>query len=140
MVEVSRRTDEPEFVLPARPPQLFVQRVDARVVGPGRRERAYLERVAELESTLTSRARELEASTRLERGCQRLIDRLEHHVDLDREQLAQLQQQQKQLILALGAAQREVEMLREQLQLAAAAPVQLAAPRAGWFARLLGRR
>jgi hypothetical protein len=140
MVDVSRRADEREFVLPARPPQLFVPSVDARVVGPGRRERAYLARVAELEATLAAKARELDASTRLERGCQRLLDRLEHHVDLDREQLVQLQQQQKQLILALGAAQREVEMLREQLLLAAQAPRQLRAGRAGWLARLLGRR
>ena len=140
MVEVSHRSDERGFVLQARPPQVFASRSEARIVGPGRRELAYLARVAELETTLAAKARELDASTRLERGCQRLIDRLEHHVDADRAQLEQLQQQQKQLILALGAAQREVELLREQLLLAAEAPKQLPAARTGWLARLFGRR
>ena len=140
MVDVPLEAREREFTLPARPPQNFPHGLLGRIVGPGRRERAYLEQVADLEATLAARSNELAASTRLERGCQRLIDRLEHHIDADREQVARLHRQQKQLILALGAAQREVELLRDQLRLAAQAPKQLAAPRSNWFARLFGTR
>lgn len=130
MVDVSLETREREFVLPA---------LAARVVGPGRRERGYLDRLARLERSLAEREVELDVSTRLERGCQRMLDRLEKQSDADRAQVAQLQQQQKQLILALGAAQREVEMLREQLQLAAEAPKQLPPARRGWLSRLFAR-
>jgi hypothetical protein len=130
MVDVPIQTRERDFVIPA---------IAARVVGPGRRERGYLERVAELEQSLAEREVELDVSTRLERGCQRMLDRLERQSDADRAQVGALQQQQKQLILALGAAQREVEMLRGQLQLAAEAPKQLAPARRGWLSRLLAR-
>lgn len=89
-----------------------------RVVGPGRRERSYQAHVARLEGELSVRARELATSERLERGCQRMIDRLERDVAGGRERARLLEQQQKRLILALGAAQREVELLRERAGLA----------------------
>jgi hypothetical protein len=56
-------------------------------------------------------------SQRLERGCQRLLDRLERQCDDGRAHIARMEQQQKRLILALGAAQREVELARRRLAL-----------------------
>ena len=108
----------------------------ARVVGPGRRERGYLERISALAGELTlegerrdglrhvleQRTAELETSLRVERGCQRRLDRLEERLDLERERLAQAERQHKRLALALGALQRENELLREQLQLPGALP------------------
>jgi outer membrane protein TolC len=102
-------------LVPAAPP---------RVVGPGRREREYRARIATLETQLVSlvgecaaRGRELDTSQRLERGCQRLLDRLERQCDDGRAHIARMEQQQKRLILALGAAQREVELARRRLAL-----------------------
>lgn len=105
----AERSGEREFELQPVP--------SARVVGPGRRERSYQAHVARLEGELAVRGRELATSERLERGCQRLIDRIEREVVGGRARARLLEQQQKRLILALGAAQREVELLREQLRL-----------------------
>jgi len=139
-----------------------------RVVGPGRRERSYITRLENLQQRLAGATREqvqaqreLETSVRLERGCQRLIDRMEVSWSEDRGRLDEAQRQQKRLILSMGALQRENELLRERLELAAApverlgagpaveaaeqsppAPSQRArrrparAPRRGLFARL----
>lgn len=111
---------------------LVQPRVQPRVVGPGRRERGYLSRLTNLEERLSKEAeerrlieRELDVSQRLERGCQRLIDRIEDRWTEDRERLALAEGQQKRLILALGAVQRENELLRERLELGASRPEQL---------------
>ncbi len=146
----------------------------ARVVGPGRRERRYLERIADLrervEATerdlqasgreletrsrelataagrLQERERELEVSARVERGAARYVDRLEQRLDREREAARQLEQAQKRLALALGAVQRENELLRERLAALAeggAGPRRLSGRperRGSWLARMLGRR
>ena len=155
----ARPQSAPLFVLP-------------RIVGPGRRERDYQERLRGLASALeelrereaalgrelgererlvASQARELDASTRLERGCQRLLDRLEERLGEDRARLAEAEQQQKRLILTLGALQRENELLRQRLELApdaGSAERRALQPRstrgakrsrAGWLGRLLRR-
>ena len=116
----------------------------ARVVGPGRRERGYLERISALAGELTlegerrdglrhvleQRTAELDTSLRVERGCQRRIDRLEERIDRERERLAQAERQHKRLALALGALQRENEWLRERIELTGAARQdRLEAPR-----------
>jgi len=128
-----------------------------RVVGPGRRERAYLEQLDALRRRLARTAerahhveRELDTSQRLERGCQRLIDRMENGWSQDRERLDAAQAQQKRLILAMGALQKENELLQRKLELAAAEPARLAAensrasrrkaPPQGLIARLFGKR
>jgi chromosome segregation ATPase len=118
----------------------------ARIVGPGRRERGYLERISALAGELAlegerreglrrvleQRAAELDTSLRVERGCQRRIDRLEERIDRERERLAQAERQHKRLALALGALQRENELLRERIGLAEAVPQgRLEAPRPG---------
>src|SRR5690349_11729320 len=109
-----------EYVLNPAPrgPQVL------RIVGPGRRERAYQERVGSLE-------RELEAASLVERGSARRLDRMERKLDAVREAALDLEQKEKRLILALGALQRENELLRERLALA------LPAPRRSLLARLL---
>lgn len=121
----------------------------ARRVGPGRIERGYQARIAALEASereaalAAERARgELEVAGRLERGLQRLVDRQEERLEL-------AASREKRLALALGAMQRENELLRQRLELAAGAPApQLAAPRAaraprparrGLFGRVFGR-
>jgi hypothetical protein len=129
----------------------------ARRVGPGRIERGYLTRIEALESARRAegeRQRELELALersrgelgvagRLERGLQRLLDRQE-------ERLESAAQREKRLALALGAVQRENELLRRQLELAAGVPDGAvprlparrevrAAPRRGLWSRLFGR-
>lgn len=100
-----------------------------RVVGPGRRERAYLDRIGQLEARLVADragraaeakrlerlASELSASERVERGCQRHIDRLEKRLDDERSRTERSEAVQKRLLVALGALQRENELLRERL-------------------------
>jgi hypothetical protein len=125
----------------------------ARRVGPGRIERGYLARIEGLEAARTAederrralelslaRARgEIELAGRLERGLQRLLDRQEERLELSA-------QREKRLALALGAVQRENELLRARLELEAAPPPapppRLRAPGrpAGLWSRLFGRR
>jgi len=108
---------------PARASGDFVLRpVPPRVIGPGRRERAYRARITDLECDLvrshTQRTalsqrlvvqeRELHVAQRIERGCQRRIDRLEERVD-------RTEQQKARLILTLGGLQKENELLRAEL-------------------------
>jgi hypothetical protein len=96
-----------------------------RVVGPGRLERRYRERVSDLEQDLEQEAgraralaRELETSQLVERGSQRLLDRLEGLARDERAAREALEQREKRLILCLGGLQRENELLRERLALA----------------------
>src|SRR5262245_44167470 len=93
----------------------------ARVVGPGRRERAYQRRIAELEGEivqeralqsdaqarlntaeqeLDSRSRELEVSQRIERGAQLRLDRIEERFDA-------AVTRERRLAALVGALQRE---------------------------------
>ncbi len=101
--------------------------MELRLVGPGRKERAYLAKVAALE-------REIETVALVERGSARRLDRMERKLAANREAALVLEQKEKRLILALGALQRENELLREKLAL------QLTAPKPrGLLARLLRR-
>ncbi|MCC7013458.1 MAG: hypothetical protein IT454_12915 [Planctomycetes bacterium] len=120
-----------------------------RVVGPGRRERAYLERTAELERAQAEAARALERLTReldiaerIERGSARLVDRLEAAVAGERELKLRAEEAQKRLLLALGAVQRDNQALRSEVARlearARALPEPLARPRG--LARLFSRR
>lgn len=86
-------------------------RAAPRVVGPGRRERAYLDRIAALE-------REAELAALVERGSTRRLDKLEGALDEQRRGARELAQREKRMVLALGALQRENELLREKLALA----------------------
>jgi len=112
----------------------FVSGVPLRAVGPGRRERVYLARVAALEA-------ELEAAALVERGAGRRLDRMERKLHALREATTALEQKEHRLILALGALQRENEMLREKLALSGGARKALPprAPRRSWLARVFRR-
>jgi hypothetical protein len=114
-----------------------------RIVGPGRRERDYLKRVARLEDLLQYERerqrllhRELEASVQVERGAQRRLDRVEDRLDKS-------QQRERRLATLVGALQRDNELLRQRvLELETAAQVLLPAStspaRPGFWARLFG--
>ena len=65
-------------------------------------------------------ARELETSQLVERGSQKLLDRLEGLARDERAAREALEQREKRLILCLGGLQRENELLRERLALAGA--------------------
>ena len=99
-------------ILEVAPP---VPAVAPRVVGPGRRERTYVARIAALEA-------EIAVLEVVERGSSKRLDRME--------------QKEHRLILALGALQKENEMLRERL---APALPPARAERRSWLARLLSR-
>ncbi len=116
-----------------------------RVVGPGKLERDYQSRIADLEQRVMAsdeRARalagELEWSERVERGAQRLLDHLESERARDRLAVGEFQRNEKRLILALGGLQKENEILRGELARLAAgsarSPARLA-ERAGDGAR-----
>jgi hypothetical protein len=118
------------------------------VVGPGRKERAYLARIAAFEATrrrdeaamresagelALSRAA-LEMAQRVERGCQRRLDRLEERLDRRDLELARAHQAHKRMAVALGALQRENELLRQRLA-SLPAPVKSASLLARWLGR-----
>ncbi len=109
--------------------------LEPRPIGPGRIERGYQRRIAELERSVTEASElrnaaelglassqgqllglrgELELAARLERGLQRHADKLEQRLDT-------AEQREKRLVLALGALQKENELLRERLALASGA-------------------
>jgi chromosome segregation ATPase len=125
----------------------FVAGTAARIVGPGRRERAYLKRLEalgglaerdraraqELEFELRHYRGALETSQRVERGCQRRLDRMEDRLERREAELSEAHRVHKRLSLALGSVQREVELLRARLSIAP--PGQAQAP-----ARLTGKR
>jgi hypothetical protein len=105
-----------------------------RVIGPGRIERGYRERIAALEG-------ELDTARLVERGSGRRLDRLEGELARSGEALAEAQQVERRLILALGAIQGENAELRRRLDRAErllAAPAPPA--RRGLLSRLLPRR
>ncbi len=132
-----------------------------RVVGPGRFERGYLQRLSglsaeleaarERESRLQQSLREeqaaLEVSQRVEHGCQRRIDRLEGFLETRTQALLESERQQKRLALALGAMHKEVEMLRARVapqQLgrggeAASRDREAAAERTSWWRRMFAK-
>jgi len=111
-----------------------------RVIGPGRRERDYQERIDALEGSLDGLHRALDQVALVERGTGRFADRLEAELDGTRARETPRAGQLHRTLVLLGAAQREVEGLREALSTA----TRRALPRAPesrptWFARLIGR-
>jgi chromosome segregation ATPase len=117
-----------------------------RLVGPGRKEREYQARISALEreraeagAAARKLERELEVAERVERGSMRLVDRLETALAVETKRAATADTGQKQLLLALGALQRENELLRERVAaLSAPAQARLAAPRKRpWWRRFI---
>jgi septal ring factor EnvC (AmiA/AmiB activator) len=122
--------------------------VELRVVGPGRVERDHRRRIAELEievqaadrrsealeTALDLAYKDLESAQLLERGSQRLCDRLEAELDRARAERDDLRQSERRLSALVGALQRENELLQERLS-----PPQLPAARRSLLARLFRR-
>jgi len=130
-VLVERLQESAEPIVEIRP---VPRGAPPRIVGPGRREREYLARVSGLESAL-------EAAALVERGSSRRLDRMEKKLDAVREVVEIQQKKEHRLILALGALQRENEMLREKLALGSGDRRQraLPAPKRSLLARLFHR-
>jgi len=125
-------------------PEVLLRPRGLRVKGPGRKELAYQQRIADLEEGLAVgedegrlARRELEVARLVERGTGRLADRLEVETRRQRAELEEARGQGHRLLVALGGLQQENEALRGELE---AARRQLAAPaRRGPWRRLLGR-
>lgn len=122
--------------------ELVPHRPPLRVVGPGRLERGYQRRLAELQERLEEAeggrcalAGELELAQLVERGSQRYLDRVERSLGDARRELSGARGVERRLCAAMGALQRENELLRLERS-------RLLAPVASppLLARLFGRR
>ncbi|MBL6721305.1 MAG: hypothetical protein ISQ08_07825 [Planctomycetes bacterium] len=128
---LDRETSEPVVELLPQPAM--------RVVGPGRKERAYQlqiaelgRRAADLSGELGTTRRELEVARLVERGTDRLVGRLE-------ERLERTEAQKARALVLVGGLQAELEATRERLAQAESRLRRLPAPRRGLLSRLLGR-
>jgi hypothetical protein len=137
IVEIVPRAIVPRAIVPGA-------RIGApRLVGPGRRERAYLERVAALErelaridaqrTELEDRERrlavELEMVSLLERGSERRLNRAERTLSETQAEIRLREQREHRLILALGALQNENQRLSRKLESLRAADRPALGPR-----------
>ena len=111
-----------------------------RVIGPGRKERAYQEQIRLLEQTAEVKAQALETASLVERGSRNLLDRMERQLDSGEEALERERAASRRVCVMLGALQRESEVLREELATAKAQLARLEGPRPKrLWRRLLGR-
>ncbi len=127
---------EPTVTLWPRPPVGL-----PRVVGPGRVERGYCERIEALDLRLARARHELDLAALVERGSTRLLDRLEHEEERAQAELLRARTEENRLLVLLGALQRDNERLHERAthlesRLAALPPPR----RPGLLARLLDKR
>ena len=115
-------------------------RAQPRVVGPGRREQAYLRRQTELERALAERERALELAALLERGTSRWAGRLEQEQAREHAELERARAERNRMLVLVGALQRDNERLLERVR-ALEAPFVPAAIRRkpSLLRRLLGR-
>ena len=111
-----------------------------RVVGPGRKERAYQERIGLLQLEAEAKAQALEMASLVERGSMNLMDRMERQLDSGEEALERERAASRRVCVMLGALQHENEVLLEELTTAKAQLAQLEGPRPKrLWRRLLGR-
>lgn len=127
--------------------------VELVVTGPGRRERAYLERVDALERGLAEGAErerraaaELELAALVERGARRHLARVEDGLRRAEERAAEHAASERRLCVLVGSLQAENRALAARLEAARAELAGRATPRLagrperrGWLARLLRR-
>lgn len=112
---------EPSVVLRPAPPPPGGSR--PRVIGPGRRERAYLSRIASLKA-------QLETAALCERGAGRRMDRLEGDLERLAETVRRQRRTERRLLVLAGALARENALLRERLALPARGPLPFEASEA----------
>ena len=140
-----RRLERPGGADPSGEPVVELVRgapadASVRVVGPGRKERAYQERICLLEQEFEAKARALETASLVERGSRSLLDRMERQLDSGEETLERERAASRRVCVMLGALQRESEVLREELATAKAQLARLEGPRPKrLWRRLLGR-
>jgi hypothetical protein len=141
--EEPRRIDRPGGEDPTGEPVVDLvagAETPPRVVGPGRVELAYQEKISLLEREAEVSERSLETASLVERGSRHLLDRMERQMDSSEEALNREREASRRVCVMLGALQREAEVLREELSLAQSKLSLLEAPRRkGLFQRLLGR-
>ena len=112
---------------------------ELKVVGPGRRERAYQEKIQTLEHEAGLNVRALETASLIERGSRNLMDRMERQLDSSDEALERERAASRRVCVMLGALQHENEVMREELNSARAQLARLEAPRPKrLWRRLLG--
>ena len=110
-----------------------------KVVGPGRKERAYLDKIQALEQQARLNEHALENASLIERGSSNLLDRMEHQLESSDEALERERAASRRVCVMLGSLQRENELIREQLSAARAQLAQLEAPKPkGLLRRLIG--
>jgi hypothetical protein len=110
-----------------------------KVVGPGRKERTYLDRIRLLEEEAGVKERSLETAGLIERGSLNLLDRMERQLDSGEEALERERAASRRVCVMLGALQRESEVLREELEVARGQLARLEGPRKQpLWRRLLG--
>ena len=124
-------------IVPARPARSVGP---ARVIGPGRIERGYAATIAALEAELAAKRRALEVAEIVERGTASLVDRIETDLSRARERARELEHVERRLVFALGALQRENELLRLSTSCTTPALAEPERPRSGWLARLFASR
>ncbi len=138
-----RRVDRPGGDDPTGEPVVDLvpaAEVSPRVIGPGRVERAYQEKISLLEREAEVNERSLETAGLIERGSRHLLDRMERQMESSEEALKREREASRRVCVMLGALQREAEVLREELRLAQSKLSLLEAPKPkGFFQRLLGR-
>ena len=111
------------------------------VVGPGRKERDYRDRIHTLEQQAQVTEHALETASLIERGSRNLMDRMERQLDSSDEALERERAASRRVCVMLGALQRENEVMREELNAARAQLARLEDPRPKrLWRRLLGRR
>ena len=104
-------------------PVVLLQPGGPRVVGPGRRERTYQDRIAGLETEHEAASQsqaaleaQVEMARLVERGTSRLVDRLERSLEQGQAELGEVRSQGHRMMVALGALQRENRALRSELE------------------------
>jgi len=113
---------------------------DPKVVGPGRRERSYQDRIQALEQQAAVSEHTLETASLIERGSRNLLDRMERQLDSSDEALERERAASRRVCVMLGALQRENEVIREELTAARVQLARLEAPKPKRLWRRLLRR
>ena len=141
----SRRLERPGGTDPSGEPVVEVVNSASltqalKVVGPGRKERTYQDRIHALEQESSVNEHALETAALIERGSRNLLDRMERQLDSSDEALDRERAASRRVCVMLGSLQRENEVIREELKAARAQLARLEAPKSKrLWRRLLGR-
>jgi hypothetical protein len=127
----------------ALPVVVLTPQAPPRVVGPGRKERSYQQRIAALEGAVAGKRsleHEIEVARLVERGSGRMLDRLEGSLEARDEALERAREQMNRLLVTMGGLQRDNEHLHAELTAKSNVLATLQAPRSRWRALFERRR